>query len=369
MRFLSKLTALLTAGLLCPAPATEAEAGPLSGPAGVKEPKLLATETTDSGGTLIFSDSPEYVTKPGILYSDVVSGESRVLCYHLNYQKQGLLKVGIVLEAAGKGSLVHLTRGAVGTVVSDYGAVGRPVQEKYFSAQQPDEYIFVGGGRRKLLVPELDKKSLKYDELLYGVYDFTASAPVRVSVIACPAGESLTNYAARAEQLPRDEVALRGSFTAMNRRITLKQPYEPEKDGTACIMLGNDRDDLFRTGTDATDGSPSKDSGNYGINYELHFATVGSGRTHYYLEPLGGNYGGAVRAHFGEHGKTKLYPTPAGKDYFGVNGAGEYADLGCYDNSEPLWFEFSPPGAANLPVRLWLVPEESEGLASKAKKR
>lgn len=367
MKILSRLAAVLAAGLFLPQPA--AGAAPQLSPDVLAKPKILATETVDSGGTLIFSDSPEYVTRPGILYSDIVSGEVRVLCYHVNYQKQWPLKVGIVLESAGKGSVVHLTRGAFSSVVSDYAVIGRPVQEQYFSNQQLDEYIFVGGGRRKLLVPELDKKTLQYDELVYGVYDFTASEPVRVSVIAYPAGENAAEYAGSAEQLPRDEVALRGSFGAMNRKITLQQPYNPEQDGAACIVLGNDRDDLFREGTDATDGSPSKNFGNYGINYELHFAVNGSGRTHYYLEPLGGNYGGAVRVHSGQHDETRLYPTPAGREYFGENGAGEYADLGCYDNSGPLWFEFSPPGAANLPVRIWLVPEKTEGLASNEKKR
>ena len=44
----------------------------------------LEVSSRDSGGTLIFSDSPEYVRKNGILYTDTVSGDARILFYHLN---------------------------------------------------------------------------------------------------------------------------------------------------------------------------------------------------------------------------------------------------------------------------------------------
>ena len=36
-------------------------------------------DTEDTGGTLLFSDSPEYVTEDGILYEDTVTGDARIL--------------------------------------------------------------------------------------------------------------------------------------------------------------------------------------------------------------------------------------------------------------------------------------------------
>ena len=35
-------------------------------------------------GTLLFSDSPEYAEDSGILYTDRISGDSRVYFYHVN---------------------------------------------------------------------------------------------------------------------------------------------------------------------------------------------------------------------------------------------------------------------------------------------
>ena len=44
----------------------------------------LPVDVMDTGGTLIFSDSPEYVHRNGILYTDTVNGDARILFYHLN---------------------------------------------------------------------------------------------------------------------------------------------------------------------------------------------------------------------------------------------------------------------------------------------
>ena len=53
--------------------------------------------TEDTGGTLLFSDSPEYVKESGILYRDTVEGDARVLYYHLNDTAQPK-KVAVILE-------------------------------------------------------------------------------------------------------------------------------------------------------------------------------------------------------------------------------------------------------------------------------
>ena len=52
--------------------------------------------TEDTGGTLLFSDSPEYVKESGILYRDTVEGDARVLYYHLNDTAQPK-KVAVIL--------------------------------------------------------------------------------------------------------------------------------------------------------------------------------------------------------------------------------------------------------------------------------
>ena len=36
----------------------------------------------------------------------------------------------------------------------------------------------------------------------------------------------------------------------------------------------------------------------------------------------------------------------------------ELADLGAYAGTQPVSFEYSPPGASNLPVNIILMPEK-----------
>ena len=68
----------------------------------------------DEGGTLLFSDSPEYVKENGVLYRDSVSGEARVLYYHLNDTTEPK-KVAVVLENMYDGlNSIKITRGGSG---------------------------------------------------------------------------------------------------------------------------------------------------------------------------------------------------------------------------------------------------------------
>ena len=89
-------------------------------------------EYKDEGGTLLFSDSPEYVTTEGILYRDTVTGDARVLYYHLNNTDEPK-KVAVVLENKYPGpNQVRVTRGGSGAPSEDYLAVGKQGQMDYW---------------------------------------------------------------------------------------------------------------------------------------------------------------------------------------------------------------------------------------------
>lgn len=46
--------------------------------------KQMALGIPKDTGNLLFSDSPEYATRDGMLYSDMVRGDSRMYFYHVN---------------------------------------------------------------------------------------------------------------------------------------------------------------------------------------------------------------------------------------------------------------------------------------------
>ena len=333
------------------------------------------TESYDTGGTLLFSDSPEYVKETGVLYRDIVTGDARVLYYHLNDTSQPK-KVAVVLETDAELASVSVTRGAAAPPSADYLHVGKVTQIGYFDTHEMNERIYVTKERPRLLVPEMDTTVLAPGQLVYGVYDFHANAPVRVSVIMYGADVGPFAFLRTARVLPRDEIALRGTFRGMNRVITSKKIYRPSMDGAVYFPIGDNLHDVYRQGIDATDGSSVVNYGNYGILYQISIPTAGRENTRYFLSPLGGVYAGAMRAENGAN--RRLVETPATRPYFGdqtlpeppnvaeareegllfLTQYTELSDLGTYASAQPVQFEYSPPGASNLPVNIILMPEK-----------
>ena len=332
----------------------------------------------DTGGTLLFSDSPEYVDRPGILYQDTVNGEVRVLYYHLNNTKVPQ-KVAVVLENANSEesyNIVQVTRGGTAKPSEYYLWVGKNTQRQYFGEKKTDLVLLLKD-KKRLLQSGMDEIVLQPGQLVYGVYDFKADHPVKTSVIMYPANANPLEFIEGAKVLPRDSVALRGTYKGMDREITSEREYDPERDGIVYIMLADNKIDEYKVGVDATDGCQTVDYGNYGVLYKIAIPVKeGAPKVQYYLSPLGGTYAGTMTVRRDHSPFTKLIETPAGLGYFGDQTAPEpenvskareegtalfgshmeLADLGCYDNSVPNYFEFSPPGASNLPVCLILMP-------------
>lgn len=332
-------------------------------------------ESTDSGGTLIFSDSPEYVQENGILYSDTVQGDARVLFYHLNESWQDK-RLAVVLENENDTILkVHISRGHTSSPDCNYMSVGKETQLAYFG-ETMDEDLTIMPKRRKVMDNVMNRQILHPGELVYGVYDFHSDYPVKVSVVMCPEDQMPAQFVKKARQLPKDEHMLRGTFKGMNRVIVGNRPYDPQKDGLVYIPIGDDFYDKYVTGIDATDGSQALNYGNYGILYKLQLPTVRHGHTQYFLSPLGGVYAGAMTAQRNQMDKSILLPTPKHTVYFGektlpdteeetrlwqegidhIKADSEIEDLGMYSNEDEMVFEFSPPGASNLPVNIIMAP-------------
>ena len=325
---------------------------------GINTMKIWPVVSADVGGTLLFSDSPETVEQDGILYTDTVQGKSRILYYHLNATKLNK-KIAVVLENISTDETdVSVSRGGMGTPNADYLAVGKQTQTEYFKAPKLDKiHIFANG--KRLLNAKMNQLIVEPGQLVYGVFDFETTVPIKVSVVMLPAEDDPVQFLSRARVLPADSLRLRGTFVGMDRIIKSEQTYDSGKDGAIYIPLADDKNDEYRTGIDATDGSIVKNYGNYGILYKIHIPTKGMGKTKYYLMPRGGVYAGAMTVGRAMNSSKDMILTPADRMFFGEKiGVNELADLGTYNDFSSTWFEFSPPGASNLPVNLVLIPAE-----------
>ena len=342
--------------------------------------KRLEVETTDGDGTLLFSDSPEYVKEPGILYSDIIKDDARIFYYHLNDTKKPY-KVAVVLEGeTERSAIVRVLHQAIAAPSQDYCEVGKSLQQACFSDSGGTEEIVVAPHERRLLLAAADRTTLRPGELVSGMADFSASAPVRVSVLFYPPDRNPLQYISEAEILPADEHHLRGTFIGMNRTLRLKTPYHPKKDGIGCVVLADGEIDSYREGIDATDGSIVTNCGNSGVVHRLEVPMRAT--THFFMSPMGGGYAGVVRANAGKDTK-RLIAVPDNRLMFGENSvhppfdisgstmllpSAELADLGVWKKKPPVFFEFAPPGASNLPVLLILAPEKIKLAGGEEKK-
>ena len=329
----------------------------------------LEVDTVDSGGILLFSDSPEYVKENGILYTDVVEGDVRLLFYHLNESSVNKRLAVVVENVSNVFNTVDITRGAMSEPSADFLKVGKSVQTNYMSKAFHSSLYMLKDDKR-LLVDDINSYLIRPGQLVYGVYDFYAAHSIKVSVLMYPQAADPIEFSKWAKVLPKDEQMLRGTYSKMNRTLTAKKVYDPDEDGIMYVMIADDVNDLFKTGVDKTDNSEVKNFGNYGVNYTINLKTKSP--TRICLTPLGGVYAGAVRVNY--KGKSKMIQTPKGKTYFGdktpkepenvrkareeglslMTNHTELAELGIYDGE--VSFEYSPPGASNLPVHIVLMP-------------
>ena len=336
----------------------------------------VEVKTVDTGGTLLFSDSPEYVKENGILYTDTVKGEARVLFYHLN-ESSSNKKLAIIIENVSKKfNTIDITRGATTKPSSNFLKVGKAVQTEYMK-NKFSESFYLNKGEKRLLIKDLEDVIMKPGELIYGVYDFNAEYPVKVTILMYPQTANPIDFLQFAQILPKDEQRLRGTFQNMNRTLTVEKIYNPNKDGIMYLMLADNVNDVYKTGIDATDGSEVVNFGNYGINYKINLRTKDD--TRICLTPLGGFYAGAMRLlNYNGKKESKVILTPQNQTYFGdktpkepehvkkareeglslLTNYTELAELGTYKGK--VSFEYSPPGASYLPVNIILMPMDKK---------
>lgn len=311
--------------------------------------------TTNYGGKLYLSDSPEIVNTDGILYKDVVNGEGRVFFHHVNGMSKAK-QLSIVFENRSS-STVHIivSKHGIAGPSSDYLSVGKTAQRNYFKDQSAS-LIEVPSGKTVSLFPE--QVVINPNQLVSGIYDFKISGAVTMKVMMLPVGEDANSFAKLASELPADASHLRGTFPTNNRMITPLQPFNPLLETTYGVTLADNNIDNYVTGIDATDGSSVVNYGNYGIVYQLNMPSSAGSKVKYYINPLGGAYAGALGVLYNNN-PISVIDTPSGQTAFGFGTLEDAALIGQYTSGQPLQFTFSPPGSSNLPVHLLLVPQKS----------
>ena len=303
-------------------------------------------QLSQSGPTLIFSDSPEMVYHKGVLYRDTVEGDVRIFFHHVNAM-QGNKKLAILLKNNGlRPAEYTVTRRGVGDSSWHYLKDGKDSQKKYFSGGQTVEKGRLGfsrtaellTGRGFLLAPE---------KLLTGTIDLHLDRPLEISVLMCEPMNDLELFNNDAPVQPMDEHPLRGTFKNADWQYKLR-PLNVGDGDTYMLELASTGQGFIR-GVDATTGKAATDHGNYGVMYAVDFELNGERSVRFSMNPLGGLFAGyGVLEH---DGRQQLLALPESKIAFG-DSYDDMLELGVLEAGK-YRFIWSPPGASNLPIRLY----------------
>lgn len=317
-----------------------------------------------TGGALLFSDSPESPSTPGILYDDATltatpaGVANRVYLYHSNGTSSLGLQFGAVLTNLGAfaGSLTVSRSGTAGPTTA-YAYAGKIAVERWLQSNaQPS--ISVAAGATVEFDTTFDSITTTSAQLMHGIWDYSFDQPHRITFCALTAGTSFTTGCTSAAILPRDGHD-RGTFASAEETYDSAPGVVIDTAaGIAWLPLASGTgSDPYENGIDATDGSAATLGGNYGVLYRVHLATQATdgARLALMLNPRGGAWGGAVNT---EGGLTSggIFLVPAGTALLGDPTMAVFSTAYAPGPGLDIWIQFMPAGGSSFPVDAVLVP-------------
>lgn len=348
-----------------------------------------------SGPTLMFSDSPEMVYENGILYKDTVEGDGRVFFHHVNGTKNNR-KLAILMRPVKQRTTITWGCRGIGDPDTDYFSSARKGQTRYFK-EYKESWNKV---RKKELAEKRDKHTkrekgegpdysfyqklsdlplttlaqgeylevlskarnmkhagarLKPEQLLTGMFDFHVNHPVEIVIMMCDPKEDIENFSQQAAILPMDEHPLRGTYQHADLTYIIKKPLQMKWYQAKALCLADSENGNFLMGIDRTTGKQTQNHGNYGVIYHLLYSVAGEHPVQMGINPWGGEFHGNGLMIAEE--KAALLNLPGKSQFFGKGD--EVDDIFIHmpnhkrKDAEFIW---SPPGASNLPIRVfWTV--------------
>ncbi|WP_051318402.1 stalk domain-containing protein [Cohnella thermotolerans] len=222
-----------------------------------------------SDRSLIASNSPENMTKEGLLYRDTMSGDFRLFLYHQNVGTDALT---IYLAATNEGTeTATVSLGSSGQAgPNSFGLwTGKLAAERYLESQRTGTTTLttLAPGETKLIMPQLGDQPLKTNQVFSAYADLNASAPVKFTLFAMKKdGRDPLQAMASFGNLPRDGKHIRGTFQGADREVTIGQKLggEPQR-----ILFGDHKNDPALDGRDMLNGIYENNWGNFGVLYHM----------------------------------------------------------------------------------------------------
>ena len=320
-----------------------------------------ACPLSGAGPTLVFSNDPERVPGPGILYEDTVQGAVRVYLYHENASTEPLY-FGALVSNPGRGVVVlTVTRQGAAGPSTDFLAVGKEAEHQWFQTSGPTTVTLMPG--QSAFLGDLIERAVPPGQAVNGIYDFDASGPVRVATVA--EAQPSTDIQGLAI-LPNTQVnavgtPMRGTFPHAD--LACQEPLDLSAAGSAKLSFGTgDGAGEYLRGRSAVDGTAAVDYGNYGVLYQLDLqvrSSIESPWSTYavLLHPTGNPFAATAAVSGGQNG-SGIVPVPLTDSY--VQSADDAVLLDTYRfvpmEATSVHLAWMAAAASSLPVDVLVYP-------------
>lgn len=314
-------------------------------------------------GTLVYSDDPESVLQPGVLYrTPLPVGLSRTYIYHTNESADNNMKITGVLENAGtQTALVIFRRRALPTPSGNYIAVGVEGVRQYYENTAIHAPLAIPPGGAALLDTVMDGTTVLRDRLMHGIHEFTSDQPLTFTAVMLPSTADTLASLPGLPFSPDDGHKREGTFPHLGRENTV--PYEHDTaSGIGRIRVADWGTDIdpFVEGVDAEDGLPARLRGNYGVTYTIRVAlrsTDGRRVAVLFAPPDNSpHYGGYLRWEFPDTGGAGTGQAVPQSGALVPGRGGVACKLSPGASGQVLRMETIPAGSMYLPFDILLVP-------------
>lgn len=307
--------------------------------------EIEPTEIIEEEGPLIISNSPEKVSKKGILYKDTVSGTGRFLIHHVNdftdiQNKEEKMRLFVIAQN-NSDQPVSFTIGkkSIKGPIDDVLYVGQKALEGYFLSNEYIRYTLQPG--ESVYVYDSKGKRWHNGEIISGMFDFVTEGPVTF-ISAVGSNNTGVEHINSLPVLARD-VHARGTFNIINRyyRIDMTSADECMK-----LVLGKDSSEWVE-GYDAITGDKVYNIGNYGVG--VYIKVKAKKEVGVLLNPRGGLYRGAIQWY---GGGTVLLPKHGFFTY-----KNKAAVVGKIKEKEVKELIYMLPNGSSAPVLVGFIPQ------------
>lgn len=294
-------------------------------------------------GTMIMSDSPEEVSKEGVLYRDTINGVGRILVHHINRFSNtsvigGNKRLVIVAEnVSSKPVNLTLSNKTIRGPVTDVLYLGQRLLYDYLVGSSEEVMVLQPGEKRYIY--DSEGKWTK-ESCISALMDVLTTGEVTFTMAAVSVGSTINNIDGM-ELLP-PITHPRGTFKDIAINYTLNlDATKPTK-----LLIGTGQEEWIK-GYDALTKLSAQNKGNYGVSY--YITITAKQDTGIILNPRANVFRGAI-----EWKGAGVYNIPAAGAIF--DNKDKAISLGMIKAGETKTFEYMLPNGSSAPVLIGFIP-------------